>query len=43
MNTTTALLWIAPPVLLVISLLASAHALLNKRDSRAAFGWIACA
>jgi cardiolipin synthase len=41
MNTTTALLWIAPPVLLVISLLASAHALLNKRDSRAAFGWIA--
>ena len=41
MNTTTALLWIAPPVLLVISLLASAHTLLNKRDSRGAFGWIA--
>jgi len=41
MNPTTALLWIAPPVLLVISLLAAAHALLNKRDSRAAFGWIA--
>jgi len=41
MNPTTALLWLAPPVLLAISLLAASHALLNKRDSRAAFGWIA--
>lgn len=41
MNPTTALLWLAPPVLLAISLLAAGHALLNKRDSRAAFGWIA--
>lgn len=41
MNVTTGLFWIAPPLLLVLSLVASGHALLNKRDSRAAFGWIA--
>jgi cardiolipin synthase len=40
MTLTTALLWLAPPLLLVISLFAAGHALLNKRDSRAAFGWI---
>ena len=35
------LLWIIPPLLLVMAILAAGHALLNKRDSRAAFGWIA--
>lgn len=35
------LLWIIPPMLLAMAILAAGHALLNKRDSRAAFGWIA--
>jgi cardiolipin synthase len=34
-------LWILPPLLLTLAILAAGHALLNKRDSRAAFGWIA--
>lgn len=34
-------LWLATPILLSVALLAACHALLNKRDSKAAFGWIA--
>ena len=37
----TSLLWFIPPVHIVMAVLASGHALLNKMDSRAAFGWIA--
>ncbi len=33
--------WLVPFVLLGIAVLTAGHALLNKRDSRAAFGWIA--
>ncbi len=41
MTPSSALLWILPPLLLFIAVLTAGHALLNKRDSRAAFGWIA--
>ncbi|MDP1931219.1 MAG: phospholipase D-like domain-containing protein [Gammaproteobacteria bacterium] len=41
MTPSSALLWILPPLLLLMAILAAGHALLNKRDSRAAFGWIA--
>ena len=33
--------WLVPAILLGIAVLAAGHALLNKRDSKAAFGWIA--
>jgi len=36
-----AILWILPPLLIVMAVLTAGHALLNKRDSRSAFGWIA--
>ncbi len=32
--------WVVPPLHVVMAVLASGHALLNKADSRAAFGWI---
>ena len=35
------LLWFIPPVHIMMAVLASGHALLNKADSRGAFGWIA--
>lgn len=35
------LLWIVPFLLLGAAVVAAGHALLNKRDSKAAFGWIA--
>ncbi len=35
------LLWFIPPLHIIMAVLASGHALLNKADSRAAFGWIA--
>lgn len=35
------LLWVLPPILLLIAILAAGHALLNKRDPKSAFGWIA--
>lgn len=35
------LLWILPPLLIALAVGAAGHALLNKRDSRSAFGWIA--
>lgn len=41
MTLDTSLLWFIPPVHIVMAVLASGHALLNKTDSRAAFGWIA--
>lgn len=34
------LLWLVTPALGLIALATAAHALLNKRDSKAAFGWI---
>ena len=34
-------LWILPPLLIVMAVLTAGHALLNMRDSRSAFGWIA--
>jgi len=33
--------WFIPPVHIMMAVLASGHALLNKADSRGAFGWIA--
>ncbi len=36
-----ALLWILPPLLILMAVVTAGHALLNKRDSRSAFGWIA--
>ncbi|HBN15743.1 MAG: cardiolipin synthase [Gammaproteobacteria bacterium] len=41
MTTQDVLVWLLPPLLLVMGLLTASHALLNKRDSKAAFGWIA--
>jgi cardiolipin synthase A/B len=41
LNLDTILLWFLPPVLLLLAVLAAGHALLNKRDSKSAFGWIA--
>lgn len=41
MTLTSVLLWIIPPVLGLLAIWAATHALLNKRDSKAAFGWIA--
>ena len=35
------LVWLLPPFVLTIGLLTAGHALLNKRDPKAAFGWIA--
>lgn len=35
------LIWLLPLVLLVIALITAGHALLNKRDPKSAFGWIA--
>ncbi|MEX2335422.1 MAG: phospholipase D-like domain-containing protein, partial [Pseudohongiella sp.] len=35
------LIWLLPIVLLAIGLFTAGHALLNKRDPKAAFGWIA--
>lgn len=35
------LLWFIPPIHIMMAVLASGHALLNKADSRGAFGWIA--
>jgi len=35
------LLWAVPFILLTVAVVAAGHALLNKRDSKAAFGWIA--
>ena len=35
------LFWLIPPLVLVSALLTAGHALLNKQDSKAAFGWIA--
>lgn len=35
------ILWLIPPIHIAMAFSASAHALLNKTDSRAAFGWIA--
>lgn len=35
------LVWLLPPLLLAIGLFTAGHALLNKRDPKAAFGWIA--
>lgn len=35
------LLWFIPPIHIIMAVLASSHALLNKADSRGAFGWIA--
>ncbi len=35
------LVWILPPLLIALAVGAAGHALLNKRDSRSAFGWIA--
>lgn len=36
-----ALVWLLPPIILATGLLTAGHALLNKRDPKAAFGWIA--
>jgi cardiolipin synthase A/B len=33
--------WVLPPLLLSMAVLAAGHALLNKRDPKSAFGWIA--
>lgn len=33
--------WLIPPLHIMMAIAASAHALLNKADSRGAFGWIA--
>ena len=33
--------WLIPPLHIIMAVSASAHALLNKADSRGAFGWIA--
>lgn len=41
MTLSSALLWIIPPLLLLVAILTAGHALLTKRDSKAAFGWIA--
>ncbi len=41
MTLSSVLLWIVPPLLLLVAIGAAGHALLNKRDSKAAFGWIA--
>lgn len=41
MTLTSALLWIIPPILGLLAIGAAIHALLHKRDSKAAFGWIA--
>lgn len=41
MNWDQNLLWFIPPVHIMMAVLASSHALLNKADSRGAFGWIA--
>lgn len=41
MNWEQSLLWFIPPVHIMMAILASGHALLNKADSRGAFGWIA--
>lgn len=41
LNVDTVLLWILPPLLLLMAVLAAGHALLNKRDPKSAFGWIA--
>lgn len=35
------LIWLLPPVHLLMAIAASIHALLHHRDSRGAFGWIA--
>lgn len=35
------LVWLLPPIVLAIGLFTAGHALLNKRDPKAAFGWIA--
>lgn len=35
------LVWLLPPLLLAAGLFTAGHALLNKRDPKAAFGWIA--
>ena len=41
MNWEQNLLWFIPPIHIMMAVLASGHALLNKADSRGAFGWIA--
>ncbi len=41
MNWEQNLLWFIPPLHIMMAILASGHALLNKSDSRGAFGWIA--
>lgn len=41
MNWEQTLLWLIPPIHIILAVLASGHALLNKADSRGAFGWIA--
>lgn len=33
--------WLIPPLHIIMAIAASGHALLNKADSRSAFGWIA--
>ena len=35
------LFYALPPLWLMMGLIAAGHILLNKRDSKAAFGWIA--
>lgn len=39
--TNDTLVWLLPLLLLAVGLLTAGHALLNKRDPKAAFGWIA--
>ncbi len=41
MNDTQVWVWLLPLVLLAIGLVTAGHALLHKRDPKAAFGWIA--
>jgi len=41
MNWGETLLWLIPPIHIIMAVLASGHALLYKADSRGAFGWIA--
>lgn len=40
-STQNLIFWLVPLLIVLAGLLTAAHALLNKRDSRSAFGWIA--